>query len=51
MPVPKKIAQGILPLAVLLAGCSVPPKPDTPPTGYSTLPENEPPEPGAKADA
>src|SRR5262249_28407075 len=31
MPFPKKIAQGILPLAVLLAGCSVPPKPDTPP--------------------
>src|SRR3982751_102294 len=31
MPLPKKIAQGILPLAVLLAGCSVPPKPDTPP--------------------
>jgi multidrug efflux system outer membrane protein len=31
MPFPNKIAQGILPLAVLLAGCSVPPKPDTPP--------------------
>ena len=31
MPLPKKIAQGILPLAVLLAGCSVPPRPDTPP--------------------
>ena len=31
MPIPKKIAQRILPLAVLLAGCSVPPKPDTPP--------------------
>jgi multidrug efflux system outer membrane protein len=31
MPFPKKIAQGILPLAVLLAGCSVPKKPDTPP--------------------
>ena len=31
MPIPKKIARRILPLAVLLAGCSVPPKPDTPP--------------------
>jgi multidrug efflux system outer membrane protein len=31
MPVPNKVAQGILPLAVLIAGCSVPPKPDTPP--------------------
>ena len=31
MPFPNKIAQGILPLAVLLAGCSVPAKPDTPP--------------------